>query len=307
MQKKNLSHKEFFNLILDAANKNHGFKSVKAIKRVIFFFFAAYKNKSEVNAFLSRVSSINGLKITSEKLGVIEWPYIHNHWNTKKKLDKIASHYEIMHELEPELMLGKDKALYKVIDFDHISEKVTVAIDQAQWFVREGELVINVFKDDLRVASIAFVLAVNHGVKVAYLGAIQGIHQGVPAQESLDIYRDLTKDFQGLRPRSLLLEVLKVVLTKLKVEKIFAVSDKNRHHRHAYFGSDENTIFKTDYNTFWEEHSGVLDEVTGFYELPIELSIKDLAEIPSKKRSMYKRRYEIINALHDNVFNNSIS
>lgn len=307
MQKKNLTHKQFFSFILNAGINNFGFKSIKSIKNLISFFITAYRNKSDVSAFLYRTSTIRGLEMSGDKLAVIGWPYIHNAWDIHTRLDKIASHYEIVYQLKPQLIFDKNNSFYEVINFDYISKNVTVRIDQAQWFVREGELVINIFKDDLRVASIAFTLGFHHEIPVAYIGAIQGIHQGVPSDESLEIYRNLTKDFEGLRPRSLLLEVLKVVLEKLKIEKMFAVSDKSRHHRHAYFGTDEHTIFKADYNAIWEEHNGVLDMATGFYELPMTLAIKDILDIPSKKRSMYKKRYEILYALRDNIFNNQTS
>ena len=282
----NLSHKEFFRLIIDVARINYGFKSIKAIKKTLVFYIVAYKNKQEICKFLYVTSNIKGLVINNSKLGVIEWPYIHNHWDAKTRLEKISTHYEIMQNANLGLIPTDVDFFHKIVDLNHISQDVTIAIDQAPWFVREGELVINVFKADLRVASIAFALGLHQGVKVAFLGAVQGIHQGVPAKESLDIYRDLTKEFEGLRPRSLLLEVLKVLLAKLEVKKMFAICEQNRHHRHAYFGSDEHTVFKTDYNSFWEEHNGVLDTKTGFYELPLALSIKNLADIPSKKRSM---------------------
>lgn len=304
---KNLTHKQFFSFILNVGINTYGTKSIKSLKSLIYFFFAAYRNRSDTSKFLNRISNINGLEINSNKLGVIDWPYINNAWNIHTKLDKIASHYEIIQQLKPSLIFDKDNPSYEVINFDYISKGVAVRIDQAQWFVREGELVINIFKEDLRVASIAFTIGVYHEILVAYIGAIQGIHQGVPSDESLEIYRTLTKDFEGLRPRSLLLEVLKVVLGKLKIKKMFAVSDKSRHHRHAYFGTDEHTIFKADYDTIWEEHNGVLDTETGFYELPITLAIKVISEIPSKKRSMYKKRYEILHSLHDNIFINQTS
>ena len=302
VENKNLSHIEFFRLIRDVANINYGFKSIKAIKKTLIFYFMAYKNKQEICNFLYITSNIKGLVFNNNKLGVIEWPYIHNHWDAKTRLEKIATHYEIIQKSNLGLMPTKEDFYCIIADLNHISKDVTIAVDQAPWFVREGELVINVFKADLRIASIAFALGLHDGEKVAFLGAVQGIHQGVPAKESLDIYRELTKDFEGLRPRSLLLEVLKVVLNKLEVTKMFAVSEQNRHHRHAYFGSDENTIFKTDYNIFWEEHNGILNTATGFYELPLQLSIKDLADIPSKKRSMYKKRYEMFAAFSSKIF-----
>lgn len=292
-------YKKFFKVALN----NHREISFKSIKNIVGFVLAAHQNKDEISHFLNRMDTIKQVdfKLPDEKLGVIKWPYIHNNWDIKHKMQVIAGHYELMSSTNPALVLDENKANYKVIDLSHISQNITIVIDIAQWFLREGELVINIFREDLRVASIAFSTCVYDNEKIAFIGAIQGIHSGVSTEESLEIYRMLTKDFEGLRPRSLLLEVLKMVLAQLSIQKIYAISEQRRHHRHAYFGNNQDTVFKSDYNAFWEEHGGILNAENGFYELPLNLSIKDLSEIASKKRSLYKRRYEVIGEINNNI------
>jgi uncharacterized protein VirK/YbjX len=294
------SNKDFCKKILSIAAENHKPLSFVSLKNRVRFFLLANKQRQKIEGFSERISALN-LKVTPQMLGVIEWPYIHNDWDVGAKFDKLATHYEILSNSFPILTRLNDSVPYEVLDLTHISAGVRVAIDHAPWFVREGEMVINVFQHDLRVASMAFTLGRLDGCVVSYIGAVQGIHSGVSTAESLEIYKVLTKDFEGLRPRSLLIEVLKLVLVQFGVKKVFAISEQHRHHRHKYFGNNEKTIFKTDYNVFWEEHDGVFDVASGFYTIPIELSIRDMADIPSKKRSMYKRRYEIINFLKNNI------
>jgi len=287
------NREDFYKKILEIAKENHKPLSLRTLKRRAKFFFIANQHKQEIKNFAEKMQSQN-ITVTPQMLGVLEWPYIHNEWSIETKLAKLATHYEILSKPFPALAKINESEPYEIIDFDHISKGIKVLIDYAPWFIREGELVLNIFQNDLRVASIAFTLSYVDKDIVAYIGAIQGIHSGISTEESLEIYKTLTKDFEGLRPRSLLLEVLKVVLMQLNVKKIFAVSEQHRHHRHKYFKNNQKTVFKNDYNVFWEEHEGILDEATGFYLLPMTLSIKDMAEIPSKKRGMYKRRYEII-------------
>ena len=308
MHQHNIDNFEYYKSILNAASKNYNKLSLKSIKGIINYLYVAHKHKADIKHFLKRIENIKhpNFNLANEKMGVIVWPYIHNEWVTKTKLDVMANHYELLAVTCPELIINNN-ASYHLIDLSHISKDVTASIDVAQWFLREGELVINIFKQDLRVASIAFSISIYNGEKVAYLGAVQGIHSGIATEESLEIYRVLTKDFEGLRPRSLLVEVLKVVLGQLQIQKIYAISEQHRHHRHPYFGNTQETVFKSDYNTFWEEHGGTLDAENGFYELPTKLAIKDLSEIASKKRSLYKRRYEIIYFIQDKVQLNLIS
>lgn len=274
--------------------------SLRNMIGIIKFIFAAKKYKSEISSFNARLEALN-IPITKEMLGTVEWPYIHNEWDVAKKLNTIATHYELLSRSNPKLTQISSSIRVEICNLDHMSKAVVVGIDYATWFTREGELVINIFRNKLRVASMAFTLARYNNDTVAYVGAVQGIHGGVPAEESLDIYKQLTKEFFGLRPRSLLLEVLKVVAHKLGVKKIFGVTEQNRHHRHQYFGNDQNTEFKNNYNPFWEEHNGVINDDIGFYEIPMDPAIKDISEIAAKKRGQYRRRYEFIASLEDAV------
>lgn len=286
--------------LLKLASAIHQPLTLSNLKRKAVFLATSRKYKAEITSFLNRMDVLD-LKVTSEMLGVLEWPYLHNQWDINAKLNKIALHYETLSSACPALMHINTLPRQKVMSFSDVSNAVSIEIDYAAWFTREGEIVINVFQSDLRVASMAFLLGHHESDVVAYIGAVQGIHGGVPAEESLEIFKALTKDFFGLRPRSLLLEVLKVVATKLGAKKIFGISEQHRHHRHPYFLNDEKTVFKNDYNIFWEEHGGRFNHDIGFYEISTAPAIKDLSEISSKKRSQYRKRYAIIESLENTI------
>lgn len=286
--------------LLEIAKKIYQPLSIRNVVKIVKFLWVAKKYKSEIGDFNARLAALN-IPVTTEMLGTIEWPYIHNEWDVATKLNTIALHYEVLSAVNVKLTQINVSPCLQICDLSHLSPGVTAGIDYAKWFTREGELVLNIFREDLRVASMAFTLGQHKGKVVAYVGAVQGIHGGVPAEESLEIYKILTKNFAGLRPRSLLLEVLKVTVAKLGAEKIFGVSEQNRHHRHPYFGNDQASIFKNNYNPFWDEHNGTLNKKIGFYEISLAPAIKDLSEIAAKKRGQYRRRYEFIESLKEIV------
>ena len=295
---------DFYQEIVNAASINHHKLSFRSISNRCLFIYNAYKYKAKVISFTNRLCALpNGNKLSAspQMLGVVEWPYIHNQWDIHTKLDNIATHYEILAKLKSNLLHMNSDSSFELLNLSAHSDGVKIVLDRAAWFTREGELLINIYRKSLRVASIAFTLGEKENVTIAYIGAIQGVHSGISTEDSLALFKLLTKDFEGLRSRSLLLEVLKVVLKKLGVSKIYAVSEQNRHHRHQYFRNNEKTIFVNDYNPVWEENGGVLDTNTGFYEIPITPAIKNMEDIPSKKRSQYKRRYEIILSLEQQV------
>jgi len=232
-----------------------------------------------------------------KKLGLLEWPYINNKWEVDERFNIVANHYETLAELASVLSRTDNSNPLVLADLDTYCQGVKLVIDQPTWFTREGELVVNVFLENLRVASIAFVINKNNSEKIIFIGAIQGIHRGVSREDSLAINKKLTRQFKGLRPRSLLLEALKMMANNLGVASISAITDKNRHHRHLYFGGDKVKRFHTNYDEIWLEQRGVFDAATGFYELPVTANRKQMSEIASKKRSMYRQRYEMLDEI----------
>ncbi len=72
--------------------------------------------------------------------------------------------------------------------------------------------------------------------KAIYIGSIQGMYSGGSSMQSLITIRNFTKDSYGLRPKSLLIEVIKMFALVIESDYILAISDKNRHQRHPFLG-----------------------------------------------------------------------
>jgi len=297
---------QLLRLIVATAREIHPGSSVVAVKRRACFVYRAIRYRKLLKAFcvrIARASSDCRTSPRSDVMGVTEWPYINNAWNVAERLDRIANHYELLASRSSTMfhLGGHDKL--RLVDLSKISADCEIVIDRAVWFKREGELVLNLFKKDLRVLSLVFTFGVQDGVPAIFVGAIQGIHEGVSKEESLEIFKELTKEFEGLRPRSLLLEILRMIGNRLLITRLLAVADENRHHRHKYFGTAQAAKLGANYNEIWIEHGGVPSTVHGFYEIPVEQHRKELTEIPAKKRAMYRRRYAILAEIEQEVAN----
>jgi len=276
----------------------HAGYSLRALNNKFKMLVLVAKNWSELKLFCGRMSNALG-KSGVEKLGgdcvvVVHWPYISKSWNPKNKLSVLASHYEVVTKSCPQLLLlGRSDSLL-LSDLSEFAAGCSLVLDRPFWFMREGELVLNLFQGELRIASIAFTLCRTDTELCIFIGAVQGIHKGVESELSLSIYRDLTKDFEGLRPRSFLIEVIKYIVINIGVEKIYAVGDGYRHHRHPYFGAHKALELAANYDVIWLEHGATPSEREDFFEIPMVLSRKPLDSIASKKRAMYRRRYELL-------------
>ena len=290
-------------LIVRAALEIHPGISLAAIKRKTRLIYRAFRYRNLLKEFYVRVSRLefNGIISTSNIVLMIEGPYINMAWDVAQRIDRIANHYELLASLSTKLLAVDRINPLTLANLSMISDGSRIVIDRAHWFKREGELVLNLFKGELRVASLAFIFGIYEDVPTIFIGAVQGIHSGVSTEESLLIYKNLTKDFEGLRPRSLLLDILKTIGNTLGMRKILAVADENRQHRHEYFGVVDASKLATNYNTIWIENGGSESVVPGFYEIPLQLVRREPDEIPSRKRAMYRRRYEILDGIEREI------
>jgi uncharacterized protein VirK/YbjX len=266
--------------------------SLSNLKGRLTFMVSAIRFSKSLQPFLHAAdgSLINKLMTQRpETVGAIVWPYQCHTWVPKARLDRIREHYSVIDSLSPRIDFPMDGAL-KLLDLGNVYESLHVVLDQPIWFMREGQLVINLFIDNVRIFSLAFSFARESGEVVAYVGAMQGRN----IEGLLDKYREITKAMHGMRPRDFLFELFRAFCRALGVSKIYAVSDASRHHRSAYFGSKaKDGELTLNYDEIWLERGGVLQN-SDFYVFNVDQQIKNLEEVPSKKRSMYRKRYEFL-------------
>jgi uncharacterized protein len=225
-----------------------------------------------------------------EIVGAALWPYQCIGWNGSTRLKRIGEHYEILEHIGTPVDFEIDGE-YELLDLSEIREGLKVVLDHSKWFLREGELVINLFVGSLRIYSLAFSFFHYEGTRAAFVGAIQGRDvDGI-----MDIYRELTKASHGMRPRDLLIEIFVSFCELLGIVDVFAVSDAYRHHRDAYFGCGVKS-FSVNYDQIWTDRGAELAHPM-YYKLKVENRHKKLDEIPAKKRGMYRRRYDMISSI----------
>lgn len=226
-----------------------------------------------------------------ETAGCLLWPYQCASWDADERFSRIQKHLDVL-ERFPGLKLRPEDKLV-LLDLSGISPDVRIIIDRAQWLAREGHLTLSLFKGDFRAFTVSFSLSGSADLEL-FIGGIQGRN----GEEILSLYRDLTKDFHGIRPRDFMLEILRMFARSLSVTHIYAVADAFKISRHKYFG--ERGAPGLFYDEIWEERGGTRIDETRF-ELPCDSPRRDLEEIPSKKRSMYRKRYEMLDQIESAI------
>ena len=236
------------------------------------------------------------MKARPQTVGAVIWPYQCVGWDARARLSRIYDHYSVIEMLGEPLNFPVDGQLL-LLDLRDVHENLKVIVDQPLWFIREGQLTISLFLDETRIYSLSFSLFHENNELAAFVGALQGRDlEGI-----LDKYRELTKACHGMRPRDFLIEIFRALCCTLGVAHIFAVSDEHRHHRSRYFGKAvSKKDLSTNYNQVWQDRGAVRVNPM-FYRLEIVGQDRDLPNITAKKRAMYRRRYEMLKSLREQL------
>ncbi|EAI4984316.1 VirK family antimicrobial peptide resistance protein [Campylobacter coli] len=106
----------------------------------------------------------------------------------------------------------------------------------------------------------------------------------------LEINKILTKKCHGLRPVALLIECSKMLCEILKLQATLGVHEKNQ--IRSQKGKEKG--YFVDYQKIWLENGGKLVKINNHLYYELFHKRKNLEEIPSSKRSMYKKRFAIL-------------
>ncbi len=291
-----------FNHFVKVSRDIYPSNNIDAIFYQLLFYIKAKKNKQLLETFSQEINQLGYghiLKLEPSVLGNLVWPYIHKDWNASKRFSCITSHYTLLKGM-PKFLDVSDGLPKEIVSLNTFAPNASIVLDKPRWFVREGEVVLNIFQNDLRIMSVAFSLGYHHNEMVLYIGGIQGIHSGVPSENSLEIIKELTKNFNGLRPRSFVIAMLRRIARRIGATKILAIDQMHRHHWHPYFKSAPKSLSNTNYDEIWKDNEGIAGD-DGFYYLKASSPYRDLTEIDSKKRSMYRKRYEMLDQIEQQI------
>ena len=225
-----------------------------------------------------------------EILAFIRAPYFSSGWSADERLTRFAAHVATLEAHRP-LDFPVAQSI-NLMPLTAIADTMHVVIDKPMWFHREGVLAINLFDGNTRLFTLVFAFELTATGLRALIGGIQG--RNLP--DILDRYRVLTKDAHGIRPRDLLIEIFRMLCARVEVTEIHAISDRGRHNRHPYFGGDVMRALPLNYDEIWLDRSGTaIDQ--WFFDLPLHGERRADTDIAPKKRSMYRQRYAMLDAL----------
>lgn len=151
----------------------------------------------------------------------------------------------------------------------------------------EGQLSLKLLLNDDEAYFINFVLDGD----TAKVAGVQGV------KDHKDLYKTFTKQLHGLRPQNLIWMAFLDWCKAIGIQQVLGV----RPEWHVYQNEAKSQAkIGFDYETFWQEVGGTgFDEV--WYALPIDYPHKPIEEVEQKKRSLYRKRYALLNEMKQGI------
>lgn len=295
--------KNLFGFYLDILTKSRKKGALTNEKRKIRFIFRT------IFYFPYSISLINFVhkhKYLSEKvftytalLNKIYRPYLCNMFRISKKLSSLKENYQFIDEyfpknIVPDLYEKDFIELAEIVGIDNEKFKMILALYPN--FDKEGEVNIKFLNEDkIPLTTITSSFIKEKGKNTLFIGGIQGPVKAVDK----DCIKKATKSLAGLFPKRVAVEAIYIICDCLNIpiEKICVGNERHIYITKRYLKKKK---ILANYDEFWESLNGEKLK-SGLWKLPENLVRKDISEIPSKKRSEYRKRYNILDNLGESI------
>ena len=158
-------------------------------------------------------------------------------------------------------------------------------------FRKEGEIGVCLELDGLAGSVSSFACSLERGPAgwTCFVGALQGRKGG--DEETIKL---ATKAMHGLRPKALMVFAAQEVARSLRVAHLLGVGNDIHVARGRILGPGKKILF--DYDDLWTEAGGER-QPDGWFRLPLKAARRTGDEIKPNKRSMYAKRYALMDGL----------
>lgn len=229
--------------------------------------------------------------------------YLSTRWKMTQKIKVLQDTYNFIHQHGSFLrnsMLQPDGGILAQADLaKHGNAKIVLSHDTR--FRKEGEFVLSLWISSLTtaVAFLSFALeSHSDGTCTCYIGCLQGGKEGNQKEAVVTA----SKAMHGLRPKAALVFVAQEMARSFGARELLGVGNDIQAHRckhiiHIPFLHD----YTFDYNATWTEVGGAPDK-DGWYRLPLETYRHAREDIKANKRSMYLKRYAMMDDISRQIY-----
>jgi uncharacterized protein VirK/YbjX len=229
----------------------------------------------------------------------LQRPYLQRHFQPEERWQILQQHYSFVLGnfsaaalKEISTLSGFLLAHIRVPEVGHFG----IRLFYDNLFEKEGELSLMLHDEEKKAPLFAMTFCVSSnrpGNREIFVGGLQGCS----LSRDRELVVGVTRGMFGLRPKAALLFALQQLAYVWSIPMVRAVSNQNR------VLPPHNQPIKANYDQFWVESSGELDE-DGNFSLPTMDSPRASTEIRRNKRSMYRQRYQLLATLGEQLRQN---
>ena len=229
-------------------------------------------------------------------LDAIHRPFYDRNISAYKRLELLRNHYYLNHQL-----LGRELATSlffgERLDISEFSGKnqqtYKLALFWSQSYKREGGLTLGLFLQDTLIQCLTFSLDRYQRNVLIRVGGMQSHNEN-----TRDLIRETTKNLHGIQPRLLLIDALRFIAKEIHCTTIECIAKKN--HIYEALRYKFNKRIRAEYDNLWLL-AGATRHRNGNYLLPLTVEDKPIDSRPSNKRSEYRARDSIKQAIQDHI------
>ncbi|HTD02224.1 VirK/YbjX family protein [Undibacterium sp.] len=223
-------------------------------------------------------------------------PFFDRNITVAKRATLLKGHFELFHAIfgtqqTVEVMAGNGVSLCRIDG--KAGENFEIKLFRRETFKREGGVTLELAFNNVAILWLTFSLVRSGHEVLIKVGGVQS-----KAGDCRELVRDATHALHGIQPRLLLIEALRTIASQINCTKIECISKENHIYRSWRYRSKK--TINAEYNQLWLLAGG-RENRNGNFDIPSFVDEKPIDERPSKKRSEYRRRSALLEAMRQQI------
>ena len=287
--------------ILKLARKIYRTNNAREARRMVVFLVRSVLHKGQMDE-IDEFFNENALRkeVAENYPFVYEQPtraffYAGAGFDARKNL--VFEHFLFLEKImKPEKIVSiysEEETLLHKIKFD--TEELRFILRFYPGLRKEGLLSLCLKLNDRDLYQVVFWLGEDSENKPSlYIGAMQGPN----GEDAKEIVKRVTKLCNGYRTKNLSIFLTRIFAKAFDIQKIYAVTNS------GYYANNHIRLdrkLKTSFEAFWKEVGGEPTGDSRFYSLPLTEARKEESEIPTRKRAVYRRRFQMLDEAEEKL------
>ncbi|MEA9390627.1 VirK/YbjX family protein [Acerihabitans sp. TG2] len=229
----------------------------------------------------------------------IHKPYLYADLPPALRVSALIDHYTFVENIENTALKNAFiSARGRVVSsfYGKEGEAFTVKMGSIGQSEREGETNMFLYMEETKLAALTFCVVNRPQGTVLIVGGFQGANRSTPHE----VIKQATKSCYGLFPKRLLLESLQRIAAQAGIQHILAVSNAGHVFHSLRYRHRKKNTFVASYDEFWDS-IGANRYSSALYSIPQTIPRKEMEDLPSKKRSEYRKRYTLLDEMNSST------